>query len=61
MTGTNELLSTAPSSRLYNGSFQPGPLGLHVPILPRGEREVLPEVGVEDLTKWGLQLLPVSL
>ncbi|MEQ2289767.1 hypothetical protein AMECASPLE_036574 [Ameca splendens] len=35
MTGTNNLATTAPVSRLGNGGTEHGPLGLNVPHLPR--------------------------
>lgn len=52
--GTNDFLTTALRSHLYNGGFEHGPHGFHVPNLPRDVREIHPEVGVEDPTDRGL-------
>ncbi|XP_041671085.1 microfibril-associated glycoprotein 4-like [Cheilinus undulatus] len=48
MTGTDGLLATAASSRFYNGGFERRPI-IHDPNLLWDVKEVLPEVGVEDL------------
>ncbi|MEQ2306402.1 hypothetical protein AMECASPLE_007940 [Ameca splendens] len=47
MTGTDNLVTTAPVSHLGNGGAEHGPLGRNVPHLPRNVFEALPEVGVE--------------
>ncbi|MED6233966.1 hypothetical protein ATANTOWER_019880 [Ataeniobius toweri] len=46
-TGTNNLATTAPVSRLGNGDAEHGLLGLNVPHLHRNMFEALLEVGVE--------------
>ncbi|KAK3567356.1 hypothetical protein QTP86_019916 [Hemibagrus guttatus] len=54
VTGTRDLMATAPDGCINNGGGEHGPLRLNVPNLPRDLVETLPEVGVEDPPNRGI-------